>query len=264
MRLSLGELWEGEAGVVLFVALGLAAVEPLTVLLHRHLELWAIRVEDSIHVVSLYAHNALVYLQNPEESSPGLLSALRAFGEVSGLCVNPHKTHLLPLGGLPGTDLMLLPDVGLLLAAEGIQYLGIRIAYGKQQFLDLNIGRELEGLQASVRFRRDLQLLLLGRFLVEGPGSRELPDGTRKRKKQERKQRFLVDGPGSRELPDGTGKRKKQERKQRPVTGRHDVAHAQTRLVLALPPVFRLLMHRKPNRDPIRQQRQDFDKLKVR
>ncbi|KAJ1083410.1 hypothetical protein NDU88_003569 [Pleurodeles waltl] len=30
----------------------------------------------------------------------------------------------------------------------------------------------------------------------------------RKKEKQERKQRFLVDGPGSRELPDGTGKRK--------------------------------------------------------
>ncbi|KAJ1167128.1 hypothetical protein NDU88_007521 [Pleurodeles waltl] len=70
-------------------------------------------VGDSTHVVSLYADDALVSLRDPEESTLVLLSTLTAFGEVSGLCVIPHKSHLLPMGGLSGTNPMLLPEIGL-------------------------------------------------------------------------------------------------------------------------------------------------------
>ncbi|KAJ1195223.1 hypothetical protein NDU88_004504 [Pleurodeles waltl] len=46
------------------------------------------------------------------------------------------------------------------------------------------------------------------------------------------------------------------------VTGRPEVGRTRTRLVLALPPVPRILMQRKPIRSSIRRQTRDLEELK--
>ncbi|KAJ1175917.1 hypothetical protein NDU88_001202 [Pleurodeles waltl] len=49
-----------------------------------------------------------------------------------------------------------------------------------------------------------------------------------------------------------------------PVTGQPKVSRTRTRLVLALPPVPRILMPRKPIRNSIRRQRRNLEELKGR
>ncbi|KAJ1131330.1 hypothetical protein NDU88_009667 [Pleurodeles waltl] len=78
------------------------AVELLACHLHQTLRGWGITVNDTAHIVSLYADDAMIYLRQPDISVLILLNVMQEYWEFSGLRVNILRSALFPLVQLAG------------------------------------------------------------------------------------------------------------------------------------------------------------------
>ncbi|KAJ1079607.1 hypothetical protein NDU88_003823 [Pleurodeles waltl] len=72
-----------------------------------------IKLVDVHHIISLYADDALFNISSPRSALPRLLRLLEEFGDVSGLCLNRHKSLVFPLAASATTPLDLLLELGL-------------------------------------------------------------------------------------------------------------------------------------------------------
>ena len=104
------------------------AMEPLAIRLREVLSEQGIKIGDVMHIISLYADDALVYVKDPRTAITILMDTMEEFGKASGLLVNKSKTILFPLGS--GTGIMETGDesVGLTWERHHFRYLGMQIA----------------------------------------------------------------------------------------------------------------------------------------
>lgn len=99
------------------------ALEPLAVGLRMHPNIEGIPVGQSESLVSLYADDVLVILNNPETGIPNLLKYVDSFGKISGYKINWSKSELLFIG-----ENRMIDCCPIKIAEDYISYLGIKIS----------------------------------------------------------------------------------------------------------------------------------------
>ncbi len=72
------------------------AIEPLAVAL-RFSQMMGITRGGSVHKLSLYADDLLLFISDPDRSIPQVLVLLEEFGQVSGYKLHFHKSELMPI-----------------------------------------------------------------------------------------------------------------------------------------------------------------------
>lgn len=78
------------------------AIEPLTIWLHQEGGFACITRAGTVHKLSLYADDLLLYTSNPPASLPVVLNIFDKFGSYSGYRFNLHKSELLPINSTVG------------------------------------------------------------------------------------------------------------------------------------------------------------------
>lgn len=73
------------------------SIEPLAIALRSLKEYEGIYRGGVENRVSLYADDLLLYVTNPYESIPNIMSTLKKYGEVSGYKLNLSKSELFPI-----------------------------------------------------------------------------------------------------------------------------------------------------------------------
>lgn len=89
-------------GCPLSPLLFVVAIEPLAIAVRQSLIIKGLKRLGVEHKVSLYAHDALLFISNPLSSIPALLDLLDKFGKLSGYKVNLQKSETFPLTTLEG------------------------------------------------------------------------------------------------------------------------------------------------------------------
>ena len=73
------------------------SLEPLTQAIRRPPTISPITIRGTQHRISLYADDVLLYLNNPVQCIPHVLSTFEDYGKLSGFKINCLKSALLPL-----------------------------------------------------------------------------------------------------------------------------------------------------------------------
>lgn len=103
------------------------AIEPLSIALWSSPLLQGV-VRSGIEIkLSLYADDLLLYVSNPIQNFPVILSTLQKFGSFSGYKINLHKSECFPMNALAMG--LLQSDVPFKLSRTGFRYLGINITH---------------------------------------------------------------------------------------------------------------------------------------
>lgn len=72
-------------------------IEPMAISMHSEAALIGIKLLNTIHKVSLYADDLLLYVSDPIRSFPIILNIIHQYGSVSGYKINYQKGMLLPV-----------------------------------------------------------------------------------------------------------------------------------------------------------------------
>ncbi len=86
-------------------ALFATAIEPLAAMIRSHDYIKGIKIGKDEHLISLYADDILLYLHDPINSIPFILSLFENFGKLSGFKVNLDKTEIMPFSNFDHTSL---------------------------------------------------------------------------------------------------------------------------------------------------------------
>jgi len=113
-------------------------------------------------MINYYADDLLLYVSNPIQNFPVILSMLQKFGSFSGYKINLHKSECFPINALAKG--LLQSDVPFKLSRSGFRYLGINITHSMSSLVSGNFTPLLE--QAKSDFQRwsNLPLSLIGRI----------------------------------------------------------------------------------------------------
>lgn len=99
------------------------AVEPLAIAIRAHPNIRGLRMGRMTEVISLYADNMLLYLEDAGPSLTAALHLIQHFGAFSGLQINWSKSQILPIDTTVPTDTQeALP----LVRTNQIKYLGVQ------------------------------------------------------------------------------------------------------------------------------------------
>lgn len=112
------------------------AVEPLAIAIRAHQDITGLRFGHVTEVLSLYADDMLLYLNDAGSSLQDALQLIKRLGIFSGLQINWAKSQILPLYiGAPTADQAALP----LVRASRIKYLGIQVSCSLTDYISLNL-----------------------------------------------------------------------------------------------------------------------------
>lgn len=78
------------------------AIEPLAIWLRSEENFEGISRQGTVHKLSLYADDLLLYVSNPSTSLPVILEILKQFGQLSGYKLNFGKSESFPINNLVG------------------------------------------------------------------------------------------------------------------------------------------------------------------
>jgi len=82
-----------------------------------------IQLGSSVHSISLYADDTLLFLSDLQRSLPTALKVLDEFGKLSGFKINHSKTTLMPLN-IGGSN---IPNNNNIQISTQVKYLGIEL-----------------------------------------------------------------------------------------------------------------------------------------
>lgn len=137
------------------------AVEPLSIAIRAHPHIKGLHKGRMTEILSLYADDMLLYL---EDSGPSLATALqliKQFGEYSGLQINWSKSQTLPLDvDVPSVAQAALP----LVRASQIKYLGVHCSRAPADCIGLNLEPLFALLKTKTRVWSRLPLGVMGRI----------------------------------------------------------------------------------------------------
>lgn len=137
------------------------AIEPLAVAL-RSSEMFGISRGGSVHKLSLYADDLLLFISDPGSSIPIVLSVLKEFGQISGYKLNFEKSELMPINAAALT--YPLSDLPFKTSQEHFKYLGIWVTRDFSKLIDQNFSPLLSKLSKDFQRWSALPLSLAGRI----------------------------------------------------------------------------------------------------
>ncbi len=100
-------------------------IEPLVASVRDNLSIQGLKIDKNKHKISLYADDILLYITDPEKSTPHLQNTIKQFGTYSGYNINFSKSNAVLLHMMPTEEL--LSSCSFHWTPEGFKYLGISI-----------------------------------------------------------------------------------------------------------------------------------------
>lgn len=121
-------------------------------------------VKGTVHKISLYADDILLYLVDIETTIPCLLECLQQFGHISGFKVNLLKTEAMPIGALRGCASP--SGFPFKWSPKEITYLGIRVSPFLKKLVKLNLKPIVTRIRDDLHRWGTLPVSWLGRISV--------------------------------------------------------------------------------------------------
>uniref|UniRef100_A0A669B786 Reverse transcriptase domain-containing protein n=1 Tax=Oreochromis niloticus TaxID=8128 RepID=A0A669B786_ORENI len=115
-------------------------IEPLAEAIRNNQSISGYQIQGFEFKILLYADDVLLFVTNPQDAIPSVLSIIETFGYLSGYKVNMNKTIAMPLGNLPMTC-----NIPFTWSGSGFKYLGIHISPNIRSILKQNIDIFLDG-----------------------------------------------------------------------------------------------------------------------
>uniref|UniRef100_A0A3B3HSL8 Reverse transcriptase domain-containing protein n=1 Tax=Oryzias latipes TaxID=8090 RepID=A0A3B3HSL8_ORYLA len=138
------------------------ALEPLAETIRHHKNLSGVTLGKTEHKISLYADDVLLFITNPEDSIPNLISIINQFGEIPGYKINFEKSEALPLGNFG--DHTTLVDFPFKWSLSGFIYLGIRVSTSIKDLYKQNFTTTVKSVKNDLNRWFDLPLSCMGRI----------------------------------------------------------------------------------------------------
>lgn len=138
------------------------AIEPLAIWLRSEASFRGITRHNTIHKVSLYADDLLLYVSDPISSFPTILNVLNKYSSISGYKLNYQKSELMPVNALAKS----LPTtiVPFRWSCNGFRYLGIQITPFLSDLYRMNLTPLMEKTVADFARWSTLPVSLAGRI----------------------------------------------------------------------------------------------------
>lgn len=149
-------------GDALSPALFALSIEPLAELIRSNHLIQGIRDEGGHqYKIALYAHDILLFIENPVHSIPALLENLNEYGLVSGYKVNQSKSEAMMMSG--AWPRQLDDIVSFRRSKQGFRYLGITLTPQVTRLYTANYKKLFEAFRDELARWDVLPLSLLGR-----------------------------------------------------------------------------------------------------
>ncbi len=87
------------------------AIEPLAILLRSTSDIQGISRGDREHKLSLYADDLLLFIADPHNSLPHVMTALERFSRISGYKLNLSKSELFPINRVAKKYFLFSPPI---------------------------------------------------------------------------------------------------------------------------------------------------------
>lgn len=137
------------------------AIEPLALWLRSEIRFEGLTRSDTLHKVSLYADDLLLYISNPSTSLPAILNILEQFGAYSGYKLNYQKSEVFPIN-LQAKQLS-HSFAPFKLADDSFRYLGIVITASLPDMFKANFLSLAKRIEDDLNRWTALPLSLIGR-----------------------------------------------------------------------------------------------------
>lgn len=141
-------------------------MEPLAIRLRREGAAWSIPLADTVHCVSLYADDLLLYIRDATSDLSTIWATLTEFTAASGLRINWEKSTLYPLHSGSQLRTIRLGTRTLAVCATAPRYLGVRLYHSPANLYEGNHRATLSGLRSAVGFWRQLPLAPIGKIAI--------------------------------------------------------------------------------------------------
>uniref|UniRef100_A0A672IAP0 Reverse transcriptase domain-containing protein n=1 Tax=Salarias fasciatus TaxID=181472 RepID=A0A672IAP0_SALFA len=139
-------------------------IEPLAAAVRNDALIKGVQRGDSVHKVSLYADDTLLYVSEPLQSLPRLLGLLEDFGKISGYKVNMQKSELIPINVLAQQNT--LTSFPFKLSQDKFKYLGVWITKNYKHMYKANFIPLLDIIKQDLGQWSTLPLSLGGRINI--------------------------------------------------------------------------------------------------
>lgn len=140
-------------------------IEPLAEAVRRNEGIHGLSIGDRQHKITLYADDVLIFLTDPEISTPNLLNIITKFSEFSGYKINLDKSEAMPLGSLlhqPNPPY----QFPFKWSPSGFVYLGIHITPDFDKMYKANFPPLLERIRLDLERWNTLPISWLGRVAL--------------------------------------------------------------------------------------------------
>ena len=138
------------------------SIEPLSIALKTAASFRGIQREGTEYRLSLYADDLVLYVTDPIQGIPGILSILKKFGSVSGYKLNVEKSEFFPIN-VPAKQIQ-EADIPFKLARSGFKYLGVNITHSLDSLFKANFAPLLSQMKLDFQRWNNLPLSLIGRI----------------------------------------------------------------------------------------------------
>lgn len=101
------------------------AIEPLAEAIRSRHDVSGVCIANTVHKISLYADDILLYLTKPDQSIPATLSIINDFGNISGYKINYTKSNACLLSSSISENLCSISPFTW--SQMGFKYLGVVI-----------------------------------------------------------------------------------------------------------------------------------------
>lgn len=140
------------------------SIEPLAIALRSLGDFQGVLRGEREHKVSLYADDLLLYVRNPHESIPSIMSVLTEFGKVSGYKLNLSKSELFPINKV-ALDLI-YSQFPFKLSVNSFKYLGVVVTRSIFELFKFNFKPLFERAISDFTRWSHLPLSLAGRINI--------------------------------------------------------------------------------------------------
>ena len=159
---NFGLKWGTRQGCPLSPLLFAISIEPLAEILRADPRIQGVPAGGVTYKILLYADDVILYITDPLNSIPVLLSRLGEFGEISGYKINETKSEAMMLVGKWPTELD--KEVTFNWSNTVFRYVGIVIITQITQLFNENYGRLITQIKSDLTRWEILPLSLLGRI----------------------------------------------------------------------------------------------------
>ena len=151
-------------GCLMSPALFATTIEPLAAMIRSHDHIKGITIGREEHIISLYADDILLYLHDPLNSMPSLLSLFEEFGKLSGYKVNWDKTEIMPISNFD--HILLMNHLNWKWSTKCIKYLGMLIPRNPEDTFNLNYLPLVNKISEELKRIGHLPISLVGRVNI--------------------------------------------------------------------------------------------------